>query len=158
MHNDYLQKSIQTKTKIKVLIELAKEVRNRFDLTSGKFGKDPSLMGCCALASWTLASEARNRYCIYPTMTIGHFDYSENHSEEKCNHAWIEYYGKIIDITATQFETKSFLPDEVFITSTNDKMYNSFHKTKTDIKDCLSTWPSEQNPLMSQDFLQALRQ
>ena len=59
-------------------------------------------------------------------MCTGTFeDELREHNEFSHGHCWVEFEGKIIDITATQFGIK----DKVFITDKNDSRYECHHKS-----------------------------
>ena len=144
--------------KIDTIISLAKILRPKLNSLAIYNNDNSNLGGYCAVSSYLLTKEA-NRIKLYPKLVLGHFDYDGAHSEDKhwCNHAWIQYYGNIIDLTATQFsryDRKDF--KHVHITSVRDKMYRSIHTKKSDVFQCLSTWPKMQNPLSPESFLKNL--
>jgi hypothetical protein len=116
-------------TNFNKLIEIAKSVRERFENSiirsyDGLFELDPEdkqeLGGRCHLASRVLYKEAR-KSGLKVKMCTGWFenDFSAG------GHCWIEFEGKIIDITATQFGIK----DKIFITDVNDSRYDCHHKS-----------------------------
>lgn len=78
--------------KIDKIIKVAKIVRSQFEKEFGKIY--PTLKGCCGLASYRIYRMSRYNG-LYPSVVHGHYN--------GILHSWIEYYGYIIDITATQF-------------------------------------------------------
>lgn len=140
------------KHKINSIIKLAKNLRPKLNSLAQYNMDDINLKGYCAVSSWLLMKEA-NKINLYPKLIVGHFNLIGDHNNTKyCNHAWLQYYGKIIDVTATQFSvSKKF--DDIHITTKEDNMYLSMHNKKHDVLQCLSTWPKLQNPLHPESFL-----
>lgn len=98
--------------KINKLIDLAYIAREQFE---AELGENHDLAGYCGLASFRLLLMA-NYNGIYPTLAYG------IHAIEP--HAWIEYYNKIIDITATQFG----YDDRVVVINKKNPFYRAEHK------------------------------
>ena len=148
----------QMRTNLNILISLAQEVRKEIEALA-KYNKkySYSLEGFCTISSYRLLEKCKMNG-IFPTFTTGYFSVYDDDSLKKycyCNHAWVEFYGKIIDITASQFSEPGLRFDDVHITNINDKMYNALFYGK-DAFDNLRLWPERQNPLCDNSYLRDL--
>jgi hypothetical protein len=87
--------NIEKSEKFNKLKKLAKVIRAQYEEET----RCDTLEGYCGLASYRLMKAAEYNG-LYPTFVHGRYCGGEyDHS-----HAWLEYCGKVIDITATQFE------------------------------------------------------
>lgn len=77
--------------KLNKLLSLSEIVREQYEM---EYPSCSTLEGFCGLASYRLLKMA-NYNKLYPTMCYGLYD--------SICHAWIEYCGYIVDLTATQF-------------------------------------------------------
>jgi hypothetical protein len=146
------------RTNLNTVISLAHKVRKDIEALAKYKKKHPyRLDSMCAIASYHLLQKCK-KVGVFPTFTTGHFSIYEEDSLEAqchCNHCWIEFYGKIIDITATQFSEPGLRFDDVYITNTKDKMYNAIFYNK-DAFDNLRLWPEEQSPVCENSYLRDL--
>jgi len=101
-------------TNLDHLIKLAHSVRRRAETEPQAY---PDLEGYCGLASKYLALLAGS-YGLEPTLICAYF--------QGWSHCWVEYCGKIIDVTATQFngsaDVAKALP-KVLVTNVSDSRY-----------------------------------
>ncbi len=137
-----------TKNNLTLLIKIAKEIRPAIVKLAVSNNHSESLRCYCAISSYTLYTTAK-KFNLRPSIISGCFDITENSNiNDRINHSWVQYYGKIIDLTATQFGNF----DDVHITSIDDKMYlQKFYNSKA--IEMFNKWPNLQNPLHPDSFL-----
>jgi hypothetical protein len=97
---------VMVDNKLSLLLKLSRKVRHYSEIVLDRPGGD--LEGMCGKVSKYLALLA-GAYGMRITLREGGF------GAERYSHTWVEYYGKIIDLTATQFgETEPVLISSVY--------------------------------------------
>jgi len=121
---------------ISKLHKIASYVRNKINVSD--------TTGLCAIASHRLVRIA-NRLGIKCKLCVGYFGYTYGDFQDTSNqnHAWVEYGGKIIDITADQFGS---YPRVMITDRKNSDVHHPFFFGKMAEKQ-LRYWPLEQQPI-----------
>ncbi len=131
------------------LIILASSVRNIIeDLSETSLGYKSDLGGYCGIASKYLVDLARKDF-IRPTFVFGYFTEGNN---SLFDHCWVEHYGKIIDITASQFRTTQ--REKVFITEKSSYLYKK-EKSGKEAEDYFLTWKHPHKYSVALDIIRA---
>jgi hypothetical protein len=94
---------------------------------------EADLACACCIASYMLW-KALKKLGEDPDLVFGYYEDSE--------HCWVELKGKVIDLTATQFD----LTHEVYITSYNKNTGYQPEKCNRSVLDELHKWPEDQSP------------
>jgi len=87
------------------VISLARIARQRIEILARIENGPPHLQGYCGVAAQYIRLLAQ-RQGIHPDFVVGHFRSYNRILDEyhwRSGHAWVEFDGHIIDITATQF-------------------------------------------------------
>ena len=91
-------------------------------ITYGNLAKGLFPYGCCGIVSKLLIEKIKSELgftCSYISGTKG------GSNQEIGSHAWIEYEGIVIDITADQFSDCGYPRDKVYVAE-KDSFYRSF--------------------------------
>ena len=104
------------------------------------FYNDEELGSMCAVASTALRDVLKRRR-FNPVLMQGEFG-------DGMEHCWVQVKDKIIDVTATQFNTKDHKYPAVYITNVNNKKYSEGKKIKKPITyfQKIVQWPESQCP------------
>jgi len=110
------------------------------------------LKSFCAIASYFLVMMGR-KFGYHLTLVQGAafdgsgdaFEYGEEDwiLDEQINHCWVEHDGKIIDLSAKQFDPSL---NKVHVVDVDDNEYWPIHRNNTVRKDFKKGWPTEQSP------------
>ncbi len=123
-------------------------------------GSDLDLSCYCAIASFFLVMMGR-KFGYYLTLVEGvAFEKVDNVFEEpdindlreQTNHCWVEYKGKIIDLSAMQFNSDL---DRVHIVDACDEDYWPTDRNNAVRQSMKAEWPREQSPY---SYLKELRE
>ena len=117
------------------------------------FGGDPSddLSCYCAIASYFLVMVGRkfgyNLSLVEGAAFDGtgdEFEYSDDEfADYDINHCWVEHKGKIIDLSAKQFNPSL---KKVHVVDVDDNEYWPINRNNAVRKDFKAQWPNEQSP------------
>ncbi len=130
----------------KFLMALARRVRKAVvHITNeNSYGDYDDLDSCCAIASHFFVSIAK-RYGYNLSLIEGiafedHMPddtYDKNDKYQSINHCWVQYQGKIIDLTATQFANVA----KIHIVKDTNKKYYAVRKNQSVINSFKNDWP-----------------
>ena len=127
----------------KFLIDLARRVRHEVIIIAyGECCRWDDLSEYCAIASHFLVSIAK-RYGYKLNLIEGvAFEPCDYDFDIDTNHCWVQYKGKIIDLTATQFGVKT----KIHVVDDTNKNYHTVKRNQAVIKSMKNDWPREQTP------------
>jgi len=114
-------------------------------------GSDIDLSCYCAIASYFLVMMGRkfgyNLSLVEGAAFDGsgdEFEYSNDEfADYDINHCWVEHKGKIIDLSAKQFDPSL---KKVHIVDVDDNEYCPINRNNAVRKDFKANWPNEQSP------------
>ncbi len=113
----------------------------------GSWGSDLDLSCYCAIASYFLVMVGRKLgYKLTLVEGIAFDDDIEalhNGEDFEPNHCWVEHNGKIIDLSAMQFDPNL---DRVHVVDVNDDDYWPLGRNNAVRRNLKDEWPSDQSP------------
>jgi hypothetical protein len=117
---------------------LARRVRKAVvNIANGEPTSYDALDSYCAIASHFFVSVAKRygyKLDIVEGVAFERYDYD---FEIDTNHCWVQYQGKIIDLTATQFGVRA----NIHIVNDTNKKYHAVRKNQTVIDSLKHHWP-----------------
>jgi hypothetical protein len=125
---------MKVSAKLKSALIIAKKVRNRmeeFVEENPDLSFDEDLTCLCAVSS-EIFINSLNRKGIRADLVAGEYDGK--------GHAWVEVYGFIIDVTATQFT----LCDKVHVVEADDEIYEAMLYNDSALAHIYGSWPEKQ--------------
>lgn len=124
----------------KFLMMLARRVRKEAVIIANgnEYGDCNDLNSYCAITSHFFVSVAR-RYGYNLSLVEG-VAFEDDMEDDFVNHCWVQYRGKIIDLTATQFDVES----NIHIVNVTNKKYRAIRKNQSVINSLKNKWPSHQ--------------
>lgn len=106
----------------------------------------------CAIASYFLVMMGR-KFGYHLTLVQGNafegagdefvFDEDDEDLQDRINHCWVEHNGKIIDLSAKQFNPSL---NKVHVVDVNNNEYWPVHRNNAVRRDFKEKWPNEQSP------------
>lgn len=102
-----------------------KRVQQAISEKDADYGSGVDLSGTCGYASWALWKSLPGSHLV-----LGEYD--------DCTHAWVEYEGYIIDITATQFG--AFAPVRLLLKTGKQASLYSREHVNADAEEQIADW------------------